>query len=84
MVSVKIHVLLTCTLSLIMIARVVFRKRYCIKEGIEQGLLKHNLVPIQILKQIKQMFDVFSYQHYTQNITKRLLNEIKEENQVKT
>lgn len=67
-----------------MIARVVFRKRHYVKEGIEQGLLKHNLVPIQILKQIKQRFDVFSYQHYTDYVTKRLLNEIKEENQVKT
>ena len=63
-----------------MIARVVFCKRYYGKEG----LSKHNLVPIQILKQIKQKFNVFSYQHYTEYVTKRLLNEIKEENQVKT
>ena len=28
-----------------MIARVVFRKRYYVKESIEQGLLKHDLVP---------------------------------------
>ena len=67
-----------------MVARVVFRKRDYVKEGIEQGLLKHNLVPVQILKQIKQSFDVFSYQHYTDYVTKSLLNEIKEENQVKT
>ena len=67
-----------------MIARVVFHKMYYVKEGIEQGLLKHNLVPIHILKQIKQRFDVFSYQHYTDYVTKWLLNEIKEENQVKT
>ena len=66
-----------------MIAKVVFRKRYYVKEGIEQGLLKQNLVPIQLLKQIKQRFDLFSYQHYTDYVTKRLLNEIKEENQVK-
>ena len=66
-----------------MIAKVVFRKRYYVKEGIEQGLLKQNLVPIQLLKQIKQRFDLFSYQHYTDYVTKRLLNEIKEENQEK-
>ena len=66
-----------------MIAKVVFRKRYYVKEGIEEGLLKHNLVPIQIFKQIKQRFSAFSYQHYTDYVTKRLLNEIKEENQVK-
>ena len=55
-----------------MIERVVFRKRYYVLEGIEQGLLKHYLVPVQILKQIKQSFDVFSYQHYTDYVTKRL------------
>jgi hypothetical protein len=67
-----------------LIARVVFHKRHYVKEGIEQGLLKHNLVPVQILKQIKQSFVVFSYQNYTDYVTKRLLNEITEENQAKT
>ena len=67
-----------------MIARVVVRKRYYVEESIELGLLKNNLVPIHILKQIKQMFNVFSYQHYTDYVTKRLLNKIKGENQVKT
>ena len=67
-----------------MIAIVVFHKEYYVKEGIEQGLLKYNLVPIHKLKQIKQRFDVFSYQHYTDYVTKRLLNKIKEVNKVNT
>ena len=66
-----------------MIARVVFRKRYYVEEGIEEGFLKHSLVPIQILKQIKHRSDVFSCQHYTDYVTTKLSNEINEENQVK-
>ena len=63
-VTTYIHVLLTCTYSVIVLVRVVFHKTYTVEEGIRQGLLRHNLALINILQQIKRRFSVFLYQQY--------------------
>lgn len=51
-----IHILLTCTFTLILIFRAVFRKTYNVKDGIEQGLLKQNLAFMNVLEHVKQKF----------------------------